>query len=99
MPRNELETTLRGACTRRTTRWEPFTISHDDQVAKVSVVGLGMAEQTGVAERMFRALADAEINIQMITTSEIKISTLIHRDQALLGLRSVHQRIQLGPGT
>ena len=42
-------------------------VTHDDDVAKVSVVGLGMATQTGVAERMFRALADAGINIQMIT--------------------------------
>ena len=52
-------------------------VSHDDDVAKVSVVGLGMATQTGVAERMFRALADAGVNIEMITTSEIKISVLV----------------------
>ena len=72
-----------------------FTISHDDQVAKVSVVGKGMADRPGVAERMFRALSDADINIQMITTSEIKISTLIPREQALLGLRTVHHEFQL----
>ena len=52
-------------------------VTHDDSVAKVSVVGLGMAKQTGVAQKMFRALADAGINIQMITTSEIKISVLV----------------------
>ena len=60
-------------------------VTHDDQVAKVSVVGLGMARQTGVADKMFRALADEGINIQMITTSEIKISVLVDRDSALGG--------------
>jgi aspartate kinase len=69
--------------------------TQDDQVSKVSVVGLGMAEQTGVAEQMFRALADADINIQMITTSEIKISVLVERSQALAALRAVHQTFRL----
>ena len=58
-------------------------VTHDDQVAKVSVVGLGMARQTGVANKMFSALAAEGINIQMITTSEIKISVLVDRDSAL----------------
>ncbi len=66
-----------------------------DEVAKVSVVGLGMAEQTGVANRMFRALANAGINIQMITTSEIKISVLVDRSNALKALRAVHEEFQL----
>ncbi len=70
-------------------------VSHDDQAAKISVVGLGMARQTGVAERMFRALADAGVNIHMITTSEIKISVLVARDQALTALRAVHQEFAL----
>ncbi len=70
-------------------------VTHDENVAKVSVVGLGMAKQTGVADRMFRALADEQINIQMITTSEIKISTLVERDQAHKALRAVHQAFDL----
>ncbi len=70
-------------------------ITHDDQVAKVSVVGLGMARQTGVADRMFQALAEAGINIQMITTSEIKISVLVRRDEALPALRVVHATFEL----
>ncbi len=70
-------------------------VVHNDQVAKVSVVGLGMAQQTGVAERMFRALADAGVNIQMITTSEIKISVLVSREQAAEALRAVHQAFHL----
>ena len=70
-------------------------VSSDSNVAKVSVVGLGMARQTGVAEKMFRALADAGINIQMITTSEIKISVLVDRDQSQQALRIVHQAFAL----
>lgn len=70
-------------------------VSHDEEVAKVSVVGLGMATQTGVARRMFRALADAGVNIQMITTSEIKISVLVGRDQGLAALRTVHRAFAL----
>jgi aspartate kinase len=70
-------------------------VSSDDSVAKVSVVGLGMAKQTGVAQRMFRALADAGINIQMITTSEIKISVLVKRDESQQALRIVHGAFEL----
>ncbi len=54
-------------------------ISHDADVAKISVVGLGMRTHTGVATTMFETLARAGINIQMITTSEIKISVLVDR--------------------
>ncbi len=67
----------------------------DDNVSKVSVVGLNMASQTGVAERMFRALAEKGINILMITTSEIKISVLVARDQAIDALRTVHEAFEL----
>lgn len=70
-------------------------ITHDDNVSKVSVVGLGMAVQTGVAHHMFGALAEAGVNIQMITTSEIKISVLVHRDHAQLALRAVHNAFAL----
>jgi aspartate kinase len=67
----------------------------DQGVSKVSVVGLGMAEQTGVADRMFRSLADAGVNLQIITTSEIKISALVKRDVALEALRVVHKEFEL----
>ncbi|MCE9606770.1 MAG: aspartate kinase [Planctomycetia bacterium] len=72
---------------------EGFT--SDENVSKASVVGQGMAEQTGVAQRMFRSLADAGINIQMITTSEIKISVLVSREQGAAALRTVHQAFEL----
>lgn len=70
-------------------------VSHDDDMAKVSVVGLGMARQTGVARRMFRALADASINMHVISTSEIKISALIDRSEGVAALRTVHDAFEL----
>ena len=70
-------------------------ITHDDNVSKVSVVGANMADQAGVASEMFRALAEADVNIQMITTSEIKISALVPRHQASTALRAVHRSFQL----
>ena len=69
--------------------------SHDDQVAKISVVGLGMARQVGVAQKMFRALADAGVNILVITTSEIKISVLVARSESQAALRAVHAAFDL----
>jgi len=68
----------------------------EDYLAKVSVVGVGMRVHTGVAERMFAALAKAGINIQNITTSEIKISCLIDRDEGKKALRLVHNAFDLG---
>ncbi len=70
-------------------------VTHDDSVAKVSVVGVGMAKQTGVAQKMFESLAAAGINIQMITTSEIKISVLVERSDAQSALRAVHNAFHL----
>lgn len=70
-------------------------LTHDDNVSKVSVVGANMADQAGVASEMFRALAEAGVNIHMITTSEIKISVLVPRDQASVALRAVHQAFHL----
>jgi len=69
--------------------------TYAEDVAKVSVVGLGMAEQAGVAHRMFRALANAGVNLRMITTSEIKISVLIEESQAADALAAVHGAFEL----
>lgn len=67
---------------------------HGD-LAKVSVVGVGMRVHTGVAQRMFKALADAAINIQNITTSEIKISCIIDKEQGPKALQIVHNAFEL----
>ncbi|MGH7214422.1 MAG: aspartate kinase [Tepidisphaeraceae bacterium] len=65
-------------------------------LAKVSVVGVGMRVHTGVAQRMFKALADAKINIQNITTSEIKISCIIEKGDGARALQLVHDAFELG---
>ncbi|NYZ16257.1 aspartate kinase [Azospirillum sp. RWY-5-1] len=62
----------------------------DSNVVKVSVIGVGMRSHAGVAQRMFKALADKGINIQVISTSEIKISVLIAEEYAELALRALH---------
>jgi aspartate kinase len=62
----------------------------DDKVAKVSVVGVGMKSHAGVASTMFRSLADRGINIQAISTSEIKVSVLIDEDETELAVRVLH---------
>ncbi len=64
-------------------------------LAKVSAVGVGMRSHTGVAARMFKALSEAGINIQNITTSEIKISCIIAKDQASKALQVVHDAFEL----
>jgi aspartate kinase len=70
-------------------------VTYDAEVAKVSVVGLGMRVHTGVAQSMFEALGEAGVNIQMITTSEIKISVLVDRPSAAEALRAVHLAFEL----
>ncbi|HSC66895.1 MAG TPA: aspartate kinase [Cellvibrio sp.] len=65
-------------------------VHSDDKVAKVSIVGVGMRSHAGVASKMFTALAEDRINIQMITTSEIKISVIIDERYLELAVRSLH---------
>ena len=65
-------------------------IASDDQVCKVSVVGVGMRSHAGVAKRMFQLLGAENINLQLITTSEIKISVVIARKYAELAVRVLH---------
>ena len=70
-------------------------IRSDDQVAKVSVVGIGMQSHSGVAQTMFHALAEKGINIQVISTSEIKISVLIDEAYTELAIRALHTAYDL----
>ena len=60
--------------------WNQTEISSDSQIAKISVMGIGLRSHTGVGDKMFRALAEANINVQMISTSEIRISVLIDHE-------------------
>jgi aspartate kinase len=67
-----------------------------DGISKLSVVGIGMRSHTGVAATLFRALAEAGINIQMITTSEIKISVIINESEGARATQAVHDAFKLG---
>jgi aspartate kinase len=71
-------------------------ILSDDRVAAVSIVGAGMISNPGVAARMFGALAAQDINIQLIATSEIKVSCVIPADQVTAAVRALHQEFELG---
>ncbi|HYV35374.1 MAG TPA: aspartate kinase [Gemmataceae bacterium] len=71
------------------------TVDHEEEVSKVSIVGTGMRTHTGVAERMFAALTDANVNMKMITTGDIKISVLVAKEDGVKALRAVHQAFHL----
>ena len=65
-------------------------VDGDEGIAKVSIVGLGMKDHAGVASRMFKVLADKGINIQLISTSEIKVSVVIEEDQTERAVKALH---------
>ena len=70
-------------------------ISFDDTVSKVSIVGAGMQSNPGVAASMFEALAEVDVNIQMISTSEIKVSCIIAREEVQKAVKSLHEKFGL----
>jgi aspartate kinase len=71
-------------------------VVHDERVAKVSIVGVGMRSHSGVASRMFATLARESINIQMISTSEIAVSCVIEDKYAELAVRALHDAFDVG---
>ena len=70
-------------------------VTGDERMAKVSIVGLGMRSHSGIAAKMFRTLAEEGINIEMISTSEIKISVVIDEKHADLAVRVLHKAFEL----
>jgi aspartate kinase len=74
-------------------------VDTDDNIAKLSIVGIGMRSHSGVAERMFTALADERINIQMISTSEIKVACIVNGADGNRALRAVHSAFHLDEET
>ena len=70
-------------------------ITHDDKLAKVSIIGAGMIASPGVTHKMFRSLADQKINILAISTSEIKISVLIREDSTQKAVKTLHEAFEL----
>lgn len=70
-------------------------VVYDDTIAKVSLVGVGMRSHVGIASRMFKVLADQNINIQMIATTEIKISVVINESQLEAAVKTLHAKFEL----
>lgn len=70
-------------------------VKGDNQIAKVSIVGVGMRSHTGVANKMFKTLADNDINIQMISTSEIKISVIVEEQHLEKAVQTLHDAFEL----
>ena len=73
-------------------------VSGDNKIVKISVVGVGMRSHAGIASTMFKALADEGINIQMISTSEIKVSVVVAEKYLELGVRTLHSAFGLENG-
>ena len=90
MPRASLAQAI-AAIERHKDRIGYAKLIHDDAVAKVSIVGAGMIDRPGIAADMFRALSDGGINIKMISTSEIKISCLVGKEQGHDAVRAIHK--------
>ena len=67
----------------------------DKNVSKISIIGVGMVTTPGVTFRMFQALAEKNINIQVISTSEIKISVLINKTKITKAIKSLHKEFNL----
>ena len=78
--------------------FEASDVIGDDRIAKVSVVGIGMRSHVGLASKMFKTLADEGINIQMISTSEIKIAVVIDEKYLELAVRVLHKAFELENG-
>ncbi len=76
-------------------RLDPQEVVYDSDMAKVSLVGAGMQSHPGVAARMFSALGKKGINIDLISTSEIKISCVVKKNKGSEALRAIHQEFEL----
>src|SRR3989338_3176821 len=70
-------------------------ITFDKEIAKVSIVGIGMRSHSGVAANMFEALAEKGVNIEMISTSEIKISCVVNKKYGEEAVRAIHEKFGL----
>ena len=93
--RSEYQKALDVLAAERGKAFKAREIIGDNRICKVSVVGIGMRSHVGIASRMFKALADEGINIQMISTSEIKISVVIDEKYLELAVRVLHRAFEL----
>ncbi len=95
--RNDFDTTM-SILERISVEFGARAIEGDKKIVKISVVGVGMRSHAGIASRMFAALAAEAINIQMISTSEIKISVVVDEKYSELGVRTLHSEFELEAG-
>ncbi len=93
--RTELARALATRSKRRRRRSAIADLTADGNVAKISVIGIGMRTHAGVAQSMFRTLSEKGINIQVISTSEIKVSVLIAEEYVELAVRALHSAFEL----
>ena len=93
--RSEYQQALDVLAAERGKTFKAREIIGDNRICKVSVVGIGMRSHVGIASRMFKALAEDGINIQMISTSEIKISVVIDEKYLELAVRVLHRAFEL----
>jgi aspartate kinase len=89
VPKADLEPAL-SSLTKRRGELKCADILSDPEVVKISIIGVGMRSHAGVAHKMFSTLAEKGINIQVISTSEIKVSVLISEEYTELALRALH---------
>jgi aspartate kinase len=93
--RNDLAKTLDLLKTQVVPQLGAAEVLGDGRICKVSIVGIGMRSHVGVASRMFRCLSEERINIQMISTSEIKTSVVIDEKYMELAVRALHREFDL----
>lgn len=86
VPRTELEKST-VACKKVLAKWPEAELSSEKEIAKLSVMGVGLRSHTGVGEKTFKALAEAGVNVQLITTSEVRISFVVSPKQAEAALK------------
>jgi len=92
--RSELKKAMK-VVTEAAKKLKPAGVIADEQIAKVSVIGVGMRSHSGVAAKMFQALAEEKINIQMISTSEIKISVVVNSKDVNRAVAAIHKKSKL----
>jgi len=92
--RSELKKAMK-VVTEAAKKLKPAGVIADEQIAKVSVIGVGMRSHSGVAAKMFQALAEEKINIQMISTSEIKISVVVNSRDVNRAVAAIHKKFKL----
>jgi aspartate kinase len=95
VPQEDAEATRRGVEAAKEALG-PMDVEENERLGRVSLIGAGMRSHPGVAARMFRTLADAGINLQMISTSPIRISCMIDRTETERAVRALHEAFHLG---